>query len=101
MGNGQWLGPLVLNAKPECIKVVDTFRIVDFHASAQFLGGISLYHDLFALVPDLPGGGLGHAKASARLDTGNPLLGLGHVIHGAKPGAEQQLGQGKDRPSDW
>jgi len=74
--------------------------IVDLDASGQFLGGISLHHDLLELVLDLPGCRLSYAKASAKLDAGNPLLGLGHVIHGAKPGAQRQLGRSEDCPGD-
>lgn len=49
---------------------------------------------------DLPGRGLGYAKTSTKFDAGDPLLGLGHVVHGPKPGAQGQLGRSEDRPGD-
>src|SRR3954470_5066280 len=74
--------------------------IVNLDTAAQLLGRISLHHDLRELVLDCPSRGLRHAKASATLNAGDALLGLGHVIHGAKPGAQRQFGRGEDRPGN-
>jgi hypothetical protein len=58
--------------------------VVQFDASTQPLGGVTLHHHLRQLVLDLPGRGLRHAEPTTQLDAGDVLLALGQVIHRAK-----------------
>jgi hypothetical protein len=74
--------------------------VVNLDTPGQFLGGIALHHDLFEFVLDFPSGGLAHAETPAKLDAGNPLLGLGHVVHGAEPDTQGQFGHREDRSGD-
>ena len=74
--------------------------VVEFNASGQRLAGIAFEHDLLDLVLDCPGGGLGHAEAAAKLDAGDALLALGHVIHRPEPETERQFGRLEDRSGD-
>ncbi len=55
---------------------------------------------LLELVLELPGGGLLDAETPTELDAGDALLALGHVIHGAKPHPQAQLGGGEDGARD-
>ena len=59
--------------------------VVDLDPAGQTLAGIPLEHDLLQLVFDLPGGGLRHPEATAQLDAGDALLGLGQVVDRTKP----------------
>src|SRR5512143_1258686 len=59
--------------------------VVDLDPAGQTLAGIPLEHDLLQLMLDLPGGGLRHPEATAQLDAGDALLGLGQVIDRTKP----------------
>jgi hypothetical protein len=58
--------------------------VVDLDPADHTLAGIALEHDLLQLVLDLPGGGLRHPEATAQLDAGDALLGLGQVIDRTK-----------------
>src|SRR5271156_4717687 len=74
--------------------------VVDLHPTGQLFGCIALHHDLRQFVLDLPGCGLGHAKTPAEFDTGNALLGLGQMVHGAKPNLQRQFSGREDCPRD-
>src|SRR6185437_2269230 len=74
--------------------------VVDLDAPRQSLAGVTLHHHLLQLVLDLPCRGLGHAEPAAKLDAGDALLALGHVIHGPEPCPQRQLGRGEDRPGN-
>src|SRR5271167_3999938 len=71
--------------------------VIDFYPPGQLLGRVTFEHDLLELVLNFPGGVLLDAQTATQLDAGNALLALRHVIHGAKPLAEGQLGRGEDR----
>ena len=73
---------------------------VDFDTPAECLGAITFEHDLLQLVLDLPGGGLGHAKAAAEFDAGDALFALGEMIDRTKPKPQRHFAGGKDRPGD-
>ena len=75
-------------------------RIVDLDATSQLLGRIPFEHDLRQLVLELPRRGLGDAEAAAEFDAGDALLALRHMIEGAEPGAQRQLGRCEDGPGD-
>jgi hypothetical protein len=75
--------------------------VVQFNSPTQLLGGVTFHHHLSQLMLDLPGGGLGHAEATAQLDAGDALLALGQVIHGAEPQPQRHMGRGEDRARDW
>src|SRR5882757_5564341 len=74
--------------------------VVQFDPTTQLLAGVALHHHLRQLVLDLPGRGLRHAEAAAKLDAGDALLALGQLIHGAEPEAQRQVGRGEDRACD-
>jgi hypothetical protein len=48
------------------------------------------------LVLELPGCGLSDAEPAAELEGRDGLLGLRHVVHGAEPSLERELGAGEN-----
>src|SRR5947209_1161923 len=74
--------------------------VVDLHPPGQAFVSVALHHHLLKLVPHLPGRGLPHPQAAAQLDTGDPLLALCQVIHGAEPQAQRHMRRGEDGARD-
>ena len=66
--------------------------IVDLDSIAQRLPRFTLEHHLHYLLLEHPGGVVAHAKAAHQFHGRDSVLGLGEVIHAAKPHAQRQLG---------
>jgi hypothetical protein len=72
---------------------------VDLDLFRQLLARVPLHHDLFQLVLNFPGRGLGDAEAPAQLDAGDPLLALGQWYMARNQVRCGSLGS-KDGPGD-